>query len=441
MPYDNDYYEYAGSAEQQHLEPRKPKPLTISELNLAVQQLLLSSFGSLWITGEVGNMTISRNGHVYLTLKDDHSQLKCTFFNAARLVRDMNLREGAEIEAWGVPTMYTERGDYQFNIKRMELCGVGDLSRRFEELKKKLQAEGLFDQDHKKPIPSFPRRIGLITSSSGAAVKDFLRVSHLRFPGLNVRIFPSPVQGKGAEIRLAEGVRFFNASRDVDVIVLTRGGGSLEDLWPFNEEILARAIYDSRIPVVSAVGHEVDYSISDFVADLRVATPSAAAEKLTPELHILKDRVSSLDNRLLSSVNYAHSNALLRFNRIMNSNVFRRSSELVQSRMQKIDLSMRDAENALARAVDLAEHRKQRCDDFLKAFDPFRVLQRGYAFILNPDDNHQYNSVAELQPGTTIRAVMADGFADMTVNGTQGVPLRPDGTADLLGALCKNIKP
>lgn len=345
-----------------------------------------------------------------------------------------------QIEVYGVPSLYKDRGDFQFNIKKMKIAGEGDLSKKFEELKSKLMKEGLFAEEHKTPVPRFPRTIGLVTSPEGAAIKDFLRIANLRFPGLHYKIYPSAVQGKGAEHELASGVEFFNHSKDVDVIVITRGGGSLEDLWPFNEEILARAIYASEIPVVSAVGHEVDFSICDFVADIRVATPTAAAEYLTPDKAELQRHLDSLNSRLTLSVNYCHDQALLKLNRIMGSKVFKETTQLVQDKIQKIDLLCKDAENALKRALEQAFFRKQRLDDELNAIDPFKVLKRGYAFLLAPENCHQFTSVSELEKGQHIQAVLADGFADLSVNEIDDISNGKSEQGELFHALLKKQK-
>lgn len=431
----DDDFQHSSSAPR-----REPKPMTVSELNSIVKSMLEETFRPFWLTGEVGNITIHPSGHVYLNLKDQACQVKAVFFHGAQFCRNTGIRMGSQVEVLGTPSLYQMRGDFQFNISRMRLAGVGDLHEQFERLKAKLAAEGIFDPSHKLPVPSFPKHIGLISSPSGAAVKDFIKIAVARFPGVHIRICPAPVQGEGAGAKLARAVRFFNRVGGVDVIVLTRGGGSLEDLWPFNDEGLARSIYASKIPVVSAVGHEIDFSISDFAADMRAPTPSGAAELLLPEKSVLVSNLHSLDSRMFSAANYALERASLRLARVLGSKVFRDSSRLTLERMQKIDLLLHDAETAMLRAFDRASYRLERANNSLDAFDPFRVLQRGYAFLLSPENNHQFNGVDEIAPGSHVRAVMADGIADLTANSTEQAPLRSDGRADLLGLIRRHTE-
>ena len=255
-----------------------PQIWSVSDVNRAVREIVEGALLPFWMSGEIGSLTLHRSGHAYFTMKDAKSQLRAVYFGGAAVCTRLGVANGSLVEAFGNLTVYEVRGEYQFGIKQLRLAGVGGLQQRFEELRRKLAAEGLFDPEKKKPIPLLPRRIGVVTSPSGAAVRDFLQIINRRFPNVNVRIYPCAVQGAGAAEQVARGVEFFNRADGADVIVVTRGGGSMEDLWPFNEEVLARAVAASRIPVVSAVGHEIDFTICDFAADLRVPTPSAAAE-------------------------------------------------------------------------------------------------------------------------------------------------------------------
>ena len=255
-----------------------PQIWSVSDVNHAVREIVEGALLPFWMAGEVGSLTLHRSGHAYFTMKDAKSQIRAVYFGGAAACTRLGIANGSMIEAFGNLSVYEVRGEYQFGIRQLRPAGVGDLRMRFEELKRRLAAEGLFDQERKRPIPKLPGRIGVVTSPSGAAIRDFLQIINRRFPNVNVRIYPCAVQGAGAAEQVARGVEFFNRTDGADVIVVTRGGGSMEDLWPFNEEILARAVASSRIPVVSAVGHEIDFSICDFAADLRVPTPSAAAE-------------------------------------------------------------------------------------------------------------------------------------------------------------------
>ena len=259
----------------------------VSDVNRNVRDIIEGTFLPFWIRGEVGSLTLHRAGHAYLTLKDKSSQLRAVGFNCVKKCQELGVVNGTTIEAFGNLTVYEPRGEYQFSIRQMRIAGMGSLQQRFEETKRKLAAEGLFDPARKRPIPALPRRIGVITSPDGAAIRDFLQIITRRFPNVNVRIYPAAVQGEKAAAQVAKGVEFFNRTGGADVLVITRGGGSMEDLWPFNEEFLARAVAASEIPVISAIGHEIDFSICDFAADLRAPTPSAAAELVIGRQEVL----------------------------------------------------------------------------------------------------------------------------------------------------------
>ncbi|MCU0228556.1 MAG: exodeoxyribonuclease VII large subunit [Bryobacterales bacterium] len=254
----------------------------VRELNREIADLLTTEFSDIWVEGEISSVTVSRPGHVYFGLKDEDSVLNCVCFrNAARLLR-FRPEEGLAVAARGRIDIYEARGQYQFLVEALELRGQGALQLAFEQLKRKLEAEGLFRAERKRPLPSLPRRIGIVTSPTGAALQDMLSVLRRRFPGIHVRVYPALVQGDAAPAQVAAGLRFFSQNPWADVVIAGRGGGSLEDLWAFNTEEVARAIAESAVPVISAVGHETDFTIADFVADLRAPTPSAAAELAVP---------------------------------------------------------------------------------------------------------------------------------------------------------------
>src|SRR5438874_1213380 len=262
--------------------------LTVSELTTQVKRLLEKSIGLLWVTGEVTNLRVQSSGHMYFTLKDANAQLNCVLFRGEAVANREVLQDGQKLVVQGDLTVYEPRGQYQLLVRAVELQGVGALQLAFERLKRKLQAEGLFAPERKRPLPRYPQRIGLVTSPTGAAIRDVLHVIERRNPSLEIIFVPCRVQGDGAATEIATAIRMLNRfarTQDprtaLDLILVTRGGGSLEDLWAFNEEIVARAIYESTVPIVSAVGHEIDFTISDFVADFRAATPSAAAEIIT----------------------------------------------------------------------------------------------------------------------------------------------------------------
>lgn len=272
--------------------------LTVSELTREIKDILEDRFPDIWVEGEVSNLRIPPSGHIYFTLKDDFSQIRAVLFKMqARALRFVP-EDGIHIICKGRVSLYEKRGDYQLILESIEPKGIGALQLAFLQLKERLEKEGLFDPAHKRPIPTVPRRIGIITSPTGSVIQDMLNILKRRFESLHILLFPARVQGEGASLEICEAIRYFNKFTDVDVIIAGRGGGSLEDLWVFNEEVVARAIYQSKIPIISAVGHETDYTIADFVADLRAPTPSAAAELVVRDKREIKNILHNLGGRL-----------------------------------------------------------------------------------------------------------------------------------------------
>jgi exodeoxyribonuclease VII large subunit len=257
--------------------------ISVSELNRKARALLEQGIARLWVEGELSNLARPASGHVYFSMKDDFAQIRCAFFRQRQGRSAIDFEDGDQVLVFGRVSIYEARGDYQLIVERIEAAGEGELRRRFEALKKKLVAEGLFDEERKQPLPELPRRIGVVTSSSGAAIRDILTVLGRRFPSVPVIIYPTAVQGEAAAGQIVEALGAVTRRGECDVAIIARGGGSLEDLWPFNEEIVARAVGDCPIPIVSAVGHEIDFTICDFVADVRAPTPSGAAELVVPD--------------------------------------------------------------------------------------------------------------------------------------------------------------
>src|SRR6266516_2868557 len=347
--------------------------LTVSELTTQVKRLLEKELGLVWVTGEVTNLRVQSSGHVYFTLKDANAQLNCVLFRGESVENRDLLQDGQKLVVQGDLTVYEPRGQYQLVVRAVVLQGVGDLQLAFEQLKRKLQAEGLFAPERKRPLPKYPQRIGLVTSPTGAAIRDVLHVIQRRNPALEIIFVPCRVQGDGAAQEIAAAIRLLNefarsveslkrstgqtfaastlprlnASTSIDLILLTRGGGSLEDLWAFNEEVVARAIFESAVPLVSAVGHEIDFTISDFVADVRAATPSAAAEIITEGAYSSRQFVSDAARRLRQLIR-----SRLELDREDLDALARRLSRLhprrwVQERMQYLD----DLRTSLGRAL------------------------------------------------------------------------------------------
>ena len=393
------------------------KVWSVTELNSAVRDLIDGSLLPFWVGGEVGNLTLHRSGHAYMTLKDASSQIRAVFFGGASVCSKMKIQEGSKIEAFGRVTCYLPRGEYQFNIKSIRPLGIGELQRQFEELKSRLAAEGLFDEARKKPIPFLPTRIGVVTSPEGAALQDFLKIALARFPMLTIRIYPSPVQGKGAEFRIAEGVRYFNQKRNVDVIVVTRGGGSLEDLWPFNEEVVGRAIAESKIPVVSGVGHEVDFTIADFAADLRAPTPSGAAELIVPEKAAIDDLLSTQKGRILAAISLYYERAKRELDTLLNSEPLRRPAFFVMEKSQEIDLQLKEMGHLLEISAAQSEQRLAALTDKLRTLDPEAILKRGYSMIFAEEGAPPLTDPAAAPAGTVLTACMAKGTLKLRSEG------------------------
>ena len=268
---------------QPETEPR-PHIFTVSEITAAVRGVLEDVFDAVWIEGEISNLRVPASGHNYFILKDGKAQIKCVMFRNYRSGLKFAPEDGDQVLLFGRVSVYEARGEYQVIVETMEPRGLGALQKAFEQLKEKLDKEGLFKDEKKKPIPEFPWKVGIITSETGAAVRDILNIMQRRNPKVSVLLYPVKVQGDGAAEEIAEAIETMNQRKDVEVLIVGRGGGSIEDLWAFNEEVVARAIYKSKIPVISAVGHEIDFTIADFVADLRAPTPSAAAELAVPVL-------------------------------------------------------------------------------------------------------------------------------------------------------------
>ncbi|MGA8186258.1 MAG: exodeoxyribonuclease VII large subunit [Terriglobia bacterium] len=351
------------------------KLYTVAELSFAVKDLLETSFPDVWVTGEVSNFRAAASGHYYFTLKDTSAQLRAVCFrNQARYLK-FKPQDGLSVIARGRLSVYEARGEYQLYVEYLEPAGLGALQFAFEQLKKKLASEGLFDEVRKKPLPALPRAIGVVTSASGAAVRDILRVIKRRFPNMNVFLYPATVQGSSAAAEIVEGIEYFNRHPVVDVMIVGRGGGSLEDLWPFNEEILARAIAASKIPVISAVGHETDFTISDFVADLRAPTPSAAAEVAVQRREDFLAELHSRVRHISQNMRLRISEARAGLTELRMHRAFQHLPLRIQERVQRIDESLAEMERSLRGRIHTARQRLLELTAQLLRFEPRRLLE------------------------------------------------------------------
>ena len=390
------------------------QPITVTELNTRAKALLASSphLNEVWVSGELSNMTKHRSGHYYFTLKDEESEIRCTLFKYSRSRLKFEPEANMKVLALGSMDVYIRKGSYQFNIQDMRPSGVGDLHLAYEALKVKLEKEGLFDIQRKRAIPRYPGRIGVVTSPTGAAVRDILNVTERRFPA-DIVIAPALVQGEDAASSIVKAMALLNEV-GVDVMIVGRGGGSLEDLWPFNEEIVARAIFASRVPVISAVGHETDFTISDLVADLRAPTPSAAAEIVLP------DRLE--ESRRLGHILSMAENALVKVVDRMSSRFQiweaklapKRAQETVYHLNMQLDETANRLELYMMRKLERQQHRLQSVGASMDGLNPLQVLSRGYC-VLQGSDGNTLTSVQQVQKGDAVRMVLQDGVLKASV--------------------------
>ena len=407
---------------------------TVSELTRSIRGTLEAKFGAVWVQGEISNYRLHPSGHQYFTLKDQRTQIACVIWRDTIAPLRQPLVDGTQVQVYGTVTVYETRGQYQLSVQVLQPRGVGLLQAKFEALKRKLEAEGLFAPERKRPLPKFPRRIGIITSPGGAAIRDMLNVLRRRAPWLQILIDPVRVQGTGAAQEIAVAIRELampNVNwQPLDLIVVTRGGGSIEDLWEFNEEIVARAIFHSAVPIVSAVGHEIDFTICDFVADLRAPTPSAAAELIVPDINDLERRIDgssrALGRQLLNRVRDAqqrldHARETLKRCLSHKIDSYKRgllhAVRVLQARSPARELMMRrdrfaDLHRRLiacpGRLLENARHRFQRIEGILRVLGPDATLRRGYSITINERGN-VIRTITAVRPKMKIRTRVSDG--------------------------------
>ena len=395
------------------MEPEAPfrgQVFTVTALTLALKQMIEGVFRDVFVEGEVSNLREAASGHIYFDLKDRESLLSAVMFKWDARKYGGELQEGVQVRVWGSLSCYAKQGRYQIVVKTAEALAKGNLFLEFEKLKKKLEAEGLFAPEHKKPIPAYPQRIAVVTSPTGAAVRDILSVLKRRSPHLEVLIAPVLVQGDGAAPQIAQAIADLNRFKPApDVILVGRGGGSIEDLWAFNEEIVARAIFKSKIPVISCVGHEVDFTIADFVADLRAPTPSAAAELVVQNSQNTQEHITQLQKRLLQSVSLFYERAKRRFDLAVHSRVFKNPETLALAKEQELDDLTLRLETAWKERLSSFEHRFALAQNQLQALGPQAVLKRGYS-ISRRADGSVISRVNQTAPGETLFIQVQDGM-------------------------------
>jgi exodeoxyribonuclease VII large subunit len=380
---------------------------SVSSLTRQIKEVLETSFPRLWVEGEISNFKRHSSGHLYFTLKDENAQIRCAMwrFKAGELL--FQLEDGLKVLLEGDIQLYEKSGNYQLIIQQIQPAGIGELQLAFEQLKKKLQAEGLFDEIHKKALPRYPERVGVVTSPTGAAIRDIISVISRRFPGSEIILYPVRVQGEGAAQEIARAIADFNEFGQVEVLIVGRGGGSLEDLWAFNEEVVARAIFASRIPVVSAVGHEVDFSIADFVADRRAPTPSAAGEIVVPDrreiLGVLAYYREKLSQTVLQKIKVGND----RIENYRRSYAFRRPEDIVFQKTQQLDELVRKIQLSVLHYLQLKRQRWDHLQLQLRALSPLGVLQRGYSICYK--DGKIIKDVAQVQMLDMVQVKLSRG--------------------------------
>ena len=390
--------------------------LTITQLNEYIRGKLDGDnlLNAVAVKGEISNYKLYPSGHHYFTLKDESSALKCVMFKGNALRLRFRPENGMKIIAMGKVSVFPRDGAYQLYCTAMAMDGIGDLYAAFEQLKKKLQAQGLFDPAHKKPIPQFPGTIGIITSSAGAAVHDMLRILNKRYPLAKVRLLPVRVQGVEAPGEIAAAIRYANYHNLADLLIVGRGGGSIEDLWAFNEEIVAHAIYESRIPVISAVGHEPDVTISDYVADLRAATPSNAAELAVPDRDSLVQSLDSMANAMGNSLNRQIKGYRQHLDVLSRSPALRSPTGYLEQKQRQLTLLANRLVAAENQNIAQNSKRYIALTAKLDAMSPLKVLTRGYSMVQN-EEGAVIRSVSQVEPGERITVSLSDGMVSATV--------------------------
>ncbi|WP_273319419.1 exodeoxyribonuclease VII large subunit [Vallitalea guaymasensis] len=393
----------------------KKSIFSVSQVNAYIKKIFVNDYviNDIWIKGEVSNCKIHRSGHVYFTLKDNNSAISCVVFKNYRDFVECELRDGINITARGYISVYERAGTFQLYVQQIKSDGMGDLYKKFEILKENLQIKGYFDSDNKKKIPRYPRRVGIVTSDTGAAVRDIINVSKRRNPYIGLVLYPSLVQGEGAANNIVKGIKYLDMVTDVDVIIIGRGGGSIEDLWAFNEEIVAKAIYEANTPIISAVGHETDFTISDFTSDLRAPTPSAAAELAIPAFDEIDGILEKYNYKLTNSMNNKIESCIkaMELNKIkldFNSPSMRvlKERQYITEFEDRLNRRIKELINDNKNYVSLLQNK-------LSVLSPITNLEKGYSYIENT--HGQVKSITDVNMGETLLIQLHDGKIEAEV--------------------------
>lgn len=383
--------------------------LTVSDLTRMVKQLLESNYTDLWVSGEVSNYTRASSGHMYFTLKDERAVIRTILFKGYQKGVRFEIENGLKLIVHGALSVFEKRGEYQIIVDFLEPDGLGALQLAFEQLKDKLQKEGLFDESKKRPIPVFPNAVGVITSETGAAIRDILNVISRRYSGVRIIIYPTLVQGDEAAHSIARAVQRANERKEVDVLIVGRGGGSIEDLWPFNEEVVARALYKSKIPVISAVGHEIDFTIADFVADVRAPTPSAAAEIVVRNKVELLRTYADLHKRLFETMERAVQSRREQLSRFTAQALQDKVNRLIREKQMSLDDLTRSLTATMETTLTRLRGRFEKLVGQLNVLSPLATLSRGYSIVSRRRDGKTVLSINDVAPGEEISTLVPDG--------------------------------
>ena len=391
-------------------------PITVTDLNKYIKGRIDNDemLNNVLVKGEISNFKNHYTGHMYFTLKDENSLIKCVMFKTYTTHLSFMPKDGMKVIVLGGVSVFERDGVYQIYAKAMKEDGLGNLYVAYEELKNKLSNEGLFDEKYKKPIPFMPKTIGVLTSNTGAVIRDIINVSTRRNPNVNIRLYPVPVQGNGAGEKIAEGIEFMNKNKLADVLIIGRGGGSIEDLWPFNEEIVARAMFNSKIPIISAVGHETDFTIADFVADLRAPTPSAAAELAVANIDDVRETLKTYNNRYKVSLKKKIELMKMSYEKCMTRQAFKNPTQKINEQYMLIDMKVKSLQNSILLKIKEDKTKFVKEVAKLDALSPLKTLTRGYS-IISKQDGRIAKEVKDLSQGEKVSIRLSDGSVDAQV--------------------------
>ncbi|TCS91349.1 exodeoxyribonuclease VII large subunit [Keratinibaculum paraultunense] len=392
------------------------KPLKVSEVNQYIKKVFLNDIilSSIKVEGEISNFKHHYSGHMYFSLKDEKSKLKCVMFRSDNQTVNFQLEDGLKVVITGYISVYEKEGNYQLYAKEIEKSGIGDLFIAFEEMKNKLEKEGLFDPINKKNIPSMPKKIGVVTSSTGAAIRDIITVIKRRYPIVDVLIYPVLVQGEQAACEICKGLSYLDERDDIDVIITGRGGGSMEELFAFNDEKVARTIFSMNKPVISAVGHETDFTIADFVADLRAPTPSVAAELATPELDKLNDNLKGKFNRLNKNFLYILNNNFIKLKYIKRGLIYYNPINQIKEKAQELDNIFKDLTNLIYNKINENKNYVNNLYSKINYLNPMSYLEKGYGLLLD-EKGDMITSVNDINLNQGLYLIMKDGMLTLKV--------------------------